>query len=138
MDKQKKVMLEKENGVTKVLELDKEKLDNLKTYGEHLCWDCANALNCSKVMDRQKKTIDKYDFIDDGLQSLDENGNVDFFFVEDCNDFVRDKEKKQTNMDELKARRTLKNLYFGTEHTTEANKIMEELIERDKAAGRRR
>lgn len=62
----------------------------------HLCWmNCKNATpnKCSKILDLPKLTIDKYDFITDGYQILDNNDIVDTFVVTKCKNYKREYKK---------------------------------------------
>ena len=67
---------------------DVPKFNNMKS---HLCFDCKNGCpsRCEKVKDIVKKPINEYDFIIDGVQTLDENGDVDRFAVFKCENFKR-------------------------------------------------
>ena len=132
------VMLEKKDGVTRTLEMSEEKGKELRESEDHLCWTCSNYENCDKVKDEHKKTIDKYDFITDGVQLIDESGNVDTFFVEGCNTYIRDKANVRPGIEGIQKRQKLMNHYFGTEDVKDARKIMEEIEKRDIAAGRKR
>lgn len=53
----------------------------------HLCWqNCrkASIASCPKVADRRKKPINKYEFIKDGYQVIDENMHLNKFIVTNC------------------------------------------------------
>jgi len=86
----------KKNGV---YELSKRVLNDTIDYiyderQNHLCWNCKNAtaIDCDKVADCFKNTIDLYDFIDEGYQTY--NGKeLDRFVVTKCKKFKRDTKK---------------------------------------------
>lgn len=64
---------------------------------EHLCWhSCVNSypLQCRKVFDGVKRNIDEYDFITDGYQIFDKNGEVEHFVVTGCTNYSNRRIKK--------------------------------------------
>lgn len=131
----KNVMLEKKSGIIKNLKVTKELLDRFEnTRGvekTHLCADCQNCIpsKCVKVNNRIKKTLDKYDFITDGLQNFEDDGKVGGFLVTGCKDFKKDKQKsltKEAKAKMNKTRRSLRLEYFGS------NSLDEALLEQDR------
>lgn len=98
----------------------------------HMCWGnrdgsgvCkhACALECQKVGDERKKSIDKYDFITDGYQTIKANGKLDKFIVTGCKNYEASPEKKLTAEDKARinaAKRAIRTLYFGTNSNDEA------------------
>ena len=134
------VILKKENGVVKEIEPTKEIIKDIRQIGKkedprvHLCWEnCANALagKCDKVTEREKKNIGDYDFITDGIQIIDDNGEIDTFIVSKCKNYVRTENKKKTQeeIQRLKQIRDgLRTSYFDTETVEEAYLLQDELL----------
>ena len=97
----KKKALLKENGETKLVDYTKELRKIMNDKEEtHLCWEyCVNAdvLDCQKVADNFKKTIDQYEFITDGIQTFDKYNQVELFKVLGCENYqsVDDIEKEK-------------------------------------------
>lgn len=138
MEELMSVMLEKRDGVTRALEFDKDKREETRLKDDSLCWTCSNYANCEKVMDERKKTIDQYDFITDGVQFIDERGNSDIFYINGCNSYIKDKSNTKLTSKGKMERERLKNLWYGTQNTIEAERIRREIEARDEAAGRKR
>ena len=135
----KDVMLEKKSGIVKELKVNKEVLDKFEnTRGvekTHLCVDCQNCIpsKCVKVNNRIKKTIDKYDFITDGLQNFEDDGKVGGFLVTGCSDFTRDEKNELTKEAKKRAkkiRRSLRMDYFESSSLNEALLTQADLQER--------
>ena len=90
----------KKNGVYELSKrLLNDIIDNMYTSTEtkekeHLCWKCQNgtAIDCDKVADCFKKTIDLYDFIEEGYQTYNDNA-LDRFVVKKCKKFKEDTKK---------------------------------------------
>ncbi len=90
----------KKNGVYELSKrLLNDTIDNMYTSTEtkekeHLCWKCQNgtAIDCDKVADCFKKTIDLYDFIEEGYQTYNDNA-LDRFVVKKCKKFKEDTKK---------------------------------------------
>lgn len=131
------VILKKENGVVSVIEYDPTLFEEeSKKKAVHLCWEhCTNACvgQCQKITDYRKKTIDKYDFISDGMQIMDDDGKIDRFLVTGCNNYKKAEQKVQT----AEQKRRLKNLrdglkmaYFDALTLQEANQVQTDLIAR--------
>ena len=134
------VILKKENGVVKEVEATKENIKDIRQIGKkddpriHLCWEnCANALagKCEKVTEREKHSISDYDFITDGIQLFDDNGELDTFIVTKCNNYVKTNQKKK-NQEEIqrlkRLREGLRTSYFDTETVEEAYLLQDELL----------
>ena len=101
---------------------------------KHLCWEnCKNASpdRCEKVSDYVKRNINDYDFIIDGYQILDNNGDVDTFVVSACSNYEEQKPKKLSNSDGLRIRELKENIfmeYFDAETLEEARNIRNHMI----------
>lgn len=121
-----KIIIVKENDIIKSEQATDEALKDIRKTTT-LCFDCANFDKCKKVEDREKLTIDKYDFISDGAQVIDENDDIESFIVNNCRDFVRDEERKYTGAKAIEMRRDLKKDYFDTETIEEANSIADKI-----------
>ena len=109
----------------------------LRTSVKHLCGDCANCnpALCQKVEDIEKDSIDKYDFISEGIQAYDNDGVMQHFFVSKCKKKKKDKERvRPKTKEELQRLRMLKESikinYFGAENIEEADRIQSDLVKR--------
>ena len=72
-----------------------------------------------------------YDFIIDGYQILDNNGDVDTFVVSECSNYEEQKPKKISSSDELRIRELKENIfmeYFDAETLEEARDIRNHMI----------
>lgn len=99
----------------------------------HMCWGnrdglgvCkhACALECQKVHDERKKSIDQYGFITDGYQTIKSNKKLDKFVVTGCKNYESSPNKKLTAEDKARikvAKRAIRTLYFGTETSEDAD-----------------
>ena len=104
---------------------------------KHLCSDCDNcyANKCVKVADEVKKSMDEYDFITSGTQVYNGNGEVDFFYVEECNNFKEDRKRsKPTTKEEIenlkRMKESIKIAYFDAENIDEADQTQADLFRR--------
>ncbi len=129
------VVLTKVDGVVSVELADKE---NTQIFHDdtvkHLCWEnCefAYADKCPKVANKNKKTIDKYPFVTDGMQLLDDENKVDRFIVTGCNKYKKTVPIERTR-EELaylkKVKEGLKMAYFDAGSIEEANVIQYEIV----------
>ena len=127
-------ILKKENGVVTSLEPTAELLKAIEEGKKcHLCWTTcgkAYANQCPKIADEFKKSIDSYDFITDGIQVIDEKGEVDTFIVEKCNSCEKSKKPIITGRKAKELRDALRTAYFGTATTDEAFVLQDELVKR--------
>lgn len=130
------VILKKEKGIVTINEINPEKIKKIKE-GYHLCWDsCANAYTnkCPKIRDVRKKTIDAYDFITDGSQIIDSEGEVETFIVSECNRYEKTQiiKKTQEELDRLqKIKEGLRMAYFDTLTVEDAYIVQYELEKRN-------
>ena len=101
---------------------------------KHLCWEnCKNALpnHCEKISDYRKKHINDYDFILDGYQILDKNGEVDTFVVSKCSNYEFQKPKKLSSAEAKRIRKIKENIfmeYFEAESVEEAKNIRDYMV----------
>lgn len=78
-------------------------IKNLLIQEEHnLCWDCAanTCCSCPKIIDMDKKEINKYKFIETGKQIYNYNNEkeqteLEAFYITDCKRFVKRKDIKK-------------------------------------------
>lgn len=130
------VLLKKENGQVTEGKVSKQEYQHLtKNKCPHLCSDCDNAYvaKCSKIRHVDKEKIGSYDYITDGYQVYDKNGELGAFIVSKCNNYVLEEKKNDTRKripEIIELRKSLKTLYFGTETIEEANIIQYELAQR--------
>ena len=138
----KNIIIKKEHGFVSYRQMDMDNnentefVKNIKKY-KHLCGDCDNCspLKCAKVFDIKKEVIKNYDFITDGYQVYDENGEVKTIYVANCEQFVQNKARKKaktsTELEELKRmKENLKMMYFDTESFDEAEDVQYDLLKR--------
>ena len=122
-------VVKKENGQVVVVEPTRELVREIKgTY--HMCWDCANARSdkCSKVHDRNKLGLDSYEYITDGYQIYGKNNEIDTFIVVNCNNFVKDENKKYTSVEKAKLKKLKEDImttYFDAESADESYLIQD-------------
>ena len=101
---------------------------------KHLCWEnCKNALpnHCEKISDYRKKHINDYDFILDGYQILDKNGEVDTFVVSKCSNYEFQKPKKLSSAEAKRIRKIKENIfmeYFEAGSVEEAKNIRDYMV----------
>ena len=71
-EKMEKRILVKENGITNEISFSKKEVEIIKSDRTHLCGTCTycTPLDCKKVKDAKKQTIDKYDFITEGKEYI--------------------------------------------------------------------
>lgn len=130
-----KIVLRKKEGKIEFINMDSsiEMVLDAKNK-KHLCWgDCsetfcknADTNRCPKVHDKEKKTIDKYGFITDGVQTLSENGQVDDFVVTGCNKYEPVGKKKVTKEQRRNARKAhagMLTYYIGPETSQKAEVV---------------
>ena len=104
-----------------------------KSAKKHLCWeDCEYAFadKCPKIRDYYKEThINKYPFIEEGWQTLDENGDVDDFIVTKCSKYEHAKPGPTRTAQEVKKiKDSLRTHYFDAMTVEEANRKQAEDI----------
>ena len=129
-------MLKKENGVitsTQINNEEKERIQNADV--KHLCWEgCANAYvsKCQKIADIIKMELNKYEFITDGYEIINDKGQVETLIVTKCNNYVDEKEarKKLPAANKIKLRNALMMAYFGETSIDDAYALQQELIAR--------
>lgn len=133
----KNMVLIKNNGI---LTMDPDKnaaVEELKTKNiQHLCSKdcaCAYASKCQKFADIANKDINKYDFITDGYQVIDENGETEQFVVEKCDNYKYQEPRKYSKQEKeeiKKLRESLMSFYFDAEDVNEAKIIQYDLHKR--------
>jgi hypothetical protein len=128
------IIIKKKDGLIIIDEATKENICSLGNCS-HLCVDCANGCpnKCVKVEDYEKKTIDKYDFVTDGYQIVDDDGQVEKFIITRCENFIKDIQYKPTKeqLDNYrKLRDKMKTAYFEADSIDEANIIQYQMVQR--------
>ena len=122
-------ILKKENGEVRLINIDYEELEKIKSLHVNPCATCDNAYTtkCEKIGDTSKKSIRDYDYITDGYQ-INKNGEVDNLIIFNCQNYVEDKPRKSNRcadeikrLNELKA--SIKILYFDAGSIEEADEI---------------
>lgn len=126
------IVLKKKEGKLEVMNMSpaiENEINSKETV--HLCWGncsetfCKNAdkSKCAKIKDRRKKTLDKYEFITDGVQTFDKNGNVINFIITGCNKYESAGKKEITKEQAISAKEAkagLMTYYFDTGTLEEA------------------
>ena len=104
---------------------------------EHVCTNCDNcyADSCVKVADSIKASIVDYEFISDGVQVFDINGDTRYLYVTGCNNFKEDEKRhKPTTQEEIAAlnriKESIKIAYFDAETIEEADQTQLDLLRR--------
>ena len=85
-------MYKKEDGTVEKYMVPTDFVETTLFDAYHLCaFDCINSCEngCSKMMNMQNEMIDSYEFITNGFQIFDEEGNLEKICVFECNDYVR-------------------------------------------------
>ena len=140
----KNVILKKNDGVVSIMEASPELIKKIKNKDKdnqnniHMCWEnCTNAYcdKCEKIADIQKKEINEYDFISDGIQIINKSGEIDTFLVNKCQNYEKSKPKKLT-MEKIKRLQKIKDglriAYFDALTLEEAYITQSDLAERKK------
>ena len=131
----KPIIVKKENGEVTIV-ADEESTRSIITEIKNPCFECTNGYvtKCPKMADEVKKNISKYDFITDGYQIYNEDGEVDIFAISKCSNFVRQEKNKPTTKEEIARLRYLKEsikiLYFDAVDIDEADKTHHDLQKR--------
>lgn len=132
-----RIIIKKENGEVRLVNANEELLHSIKVGYTNPCIECkkGNVIDCKKVADGEKKHIEKYDFITDGYQINDSNGQLENLVVYKCSNYEKQEAKpKPTTKEELQELKRLKEsikiLYFNAEDIDEANRIQSDLTRR--------
>ena len=127
----------KETGINKLCEnIFSDAVDTVYDQSQrHMCWEnCANALpgKCPKISDRLFiKTLEDFPFITDGYQVFSENGEVERFVVNSCDNFKLEIPKKRISSKELNlARANILMHYFDATTPEEAMQTYADLLNR--------
>ena len=127
MENVDKIVLKKVNGEMTIKEMTPALQEKINNDKGHLCGDkCAIKIffGCPKVKDEHKKTIDKYDFITDGIQVI-KNNEIDEFIVQKCTRFEEAPKKAKLTAEEKahirNQKRSMKTAYFDTSSIEKAN-----------------
>ena len=107
------------------------------SQSKHLCGDCDNCspAKCLKIFDEVKRVITDYEFITNGYQVYNKEGETRKLFISECNNFIKSKERKRARTaEELHAlkqmKANLKMMYFDAEDIEEANQVQYDLLNR--------
>ena len=135
----KNALLKKVNGEVEIINLETTPDGKKEVKGkiDHLCSKCDNcyAAKCLKVFDEVKQLISEYDFITDGLQLYDSNGEMKFFYVTECDDYKEDRKRHSPSTKEeienlKRIRESIKIAYFNAETIEEADQTQFDLFRR--------
>lgn len=119
-----KRILVKENGITNEISFSKKEVEIIKSDRTHLCGTCTycTPLDCKKVKDAKKQTIDKYDFITEGKEYINENGEVENLVVNECNNYQHYLPRSKKSIAESnKSKRFLKMMFYNAQDIQDAN-----------------
>ena len=131
----KSVVFKKENGEVRIINADEESVRKISSDYTNPCSECIKgyANKCPKMTYGHKKNIANYDFITDGYQVNNENGEFENLVVCKCENFEKDKPRNKS-LEELKKMKKLaesiKIFYFSAVDVEEANKIQNDLRNR--------
>jgi hypothetical protein len=95
------------------------------------CAKCKAIISNNDIFEIFTPNTPDYDFIIDGYQILDNNGDVDTFVVSECSNYEEQKPKKISSSDELRIRELKENIfmeYFDAETLEEARDIRNHMI----------
>ncbi len=135
----KNILIKKVNGEIEEINLETTPDGKKEVKGkiDHLCSKCDNcyAAKCLKVFDEVKQLISEYDFITDGLQLYDKNGEMKYFYVTECDDYIEDRKRhKPSTPEEIERLRRIKEsikiAYFDAENIEEADQTQLDLFRR--------
>ena len=134
----KNVFIKKDNEKIILKNINKEVIESGEFYQkihnvQHICANCDNCYAdcCLKVFDEEKKPINEYSFIKKGIQIYDENGEIRFFYVTNCDNYVKDTERKKLSAEDLKRlKESIKINYFDAENIDEADQTQFDLLKR--------
>ena len=131
----KNVLFIKTNGEVEKIDITSSK--DLPKGVSHMCSSCDNcyADKCEKVFDEVQTPIGKYDFITDGVQAYNRNGEMVKFYVSNCNDYKQDiVRKKASTREEImrlnRIKESIKIAYFDAENIEEADQTQFDLLRR--------
>lgn len=120
----KERILVKENGNTKEITFSKREVERIKSDRTHLCRSCTycTPLDCKKVKDTKKQTIDKYNFIIDGKEYINELGEVENLVVNECDNYQNYLPRNKKSIVEAnKSKRLLKLIFYNAQDIQDAN-----------------
>ena len=132
----KSIVIKKENGIVTVINANEQLIKNIKVGYTNTCVECkkGNSKDCPKVAAINDKHIEKYDFITDGYQINDGEGNLENLVVYKCSNYEKQVIKKPQTKEELQKLKRLKEsikiLYFDASDIEEADRIQEDLTRR--------
>ena len=88
----KSIVYKKENGEVRVINADLELIKSLNSDYNNPCFTCNNgyATKCPKMADRANKDIARYDFITDGYQVNNAEGELQNLVVCSCKNYEED------------------------------------------------
>ena len=125
------IIIKKENGEVSIVDKnDVKKVNEIIKNSTNPCSECiyGYASKCPKICDNVKKNIGEYDYITDGYQKYDKNGELKNFLIQKCNNFekqtINRKNKTKEELMELKRlKESIKILYFDGIDIREADRI---------------
>lgn len=136
-----KIVVKKENGEIRIINADLELLHYLESTATNPCINCEKGYvnKCQKMADGSKKNIARYDFITDGYQINNEDGELLNLVVCECTNFEQDKERPKAKTKEQIAalnylKESIKILYFGGVDINEADRIQDYQVRQNQIA----
>lgn len=81
-------VVSKKDGNIEIMARTLDLVDDIRGL-EQLCWNCRKGFptDCRKVADVHKLSIEDYDFIDEGVQIYNRDGEMTHFVVVKCSEF---------------------------------------------------
>ena len=122
----------KENGVVRIvdeatIEEKKKQAKDSKNNGSNICGDCAYgyAHLCPKMEYGPKKFIGDYEYITDGFQIYDTNGEDEVLAITGCTNFSKEQRQARGYTERKRLSDSLLILFAGGETTNEALAILD-------------
>ena len=132
-----KTILVKVNGEVEKTTVDNEVIRELKKQYSNPCFNCEKgyASKCPKIASDETKSIMDFDFITDGYQIVNKQGELDELIICQCNNYELDHERVKLNTLEAMRRiqrlkESIKILYFDAIDPEEADRVQEDLFRR--------
>lgn len=94
--KEFEVKYKNEDG-SKIVKEDAKAVKNLTIGFKQMCWEHCVISDCPKLLARwnEKKDIDEYEFIKEGIQVKDEEGRLEHLLISKCDLYKKAEKKKK-------------------------------------------
>lgn len=133
----KSIVIKKENGESMIINANEEMIHSIKVGYTNPCIECkkGNPIDCPKIAARANKHIENYDFITDGYQINNSDGELENLVVYKCSNFEKQEAKPRPQTKEelqrlKQLKESLKILYFSAYDIEEADRKQAYLMKR--------